>query len=96
MRLAQLHLSEERCQECDRLLKAGDISAHDKKCRKCRLRLRKKRNQTESEEQNKRDREAAAETNLFFVSQQMPDRGHDQKRGTAGWVMGEPSPGRSF
>lgn len=34
--------------------------------------------------------------NLMDVSQTMPDRSYDKDRGTPGFLMGEPSPGRSF
>jgi predicted amidophosphoribosyltransferase len=96
MKLQLLHLFEEKCQNCHKRLTFGDISPHDKRCSSCRRKLEKKHDRKDAEEQNTADRLTAADGNLLNVSQQMPDRGHDQKRGTAGWLMGEPSPGRSF
>ena len=96
VKLQQLHLFEERCQSCRKRLAIDDISPHDKRCRECRRKLDKKHASEEAEEQNTKDRVGSSDENLRNVSQQMPDRGHDQKRGTAGWLMGEPSPGRSF
>jgi hypothetical protein len=60
------------------------------------MRKEKKRAREDAEEQNKREREEDSGANLLSVSQQMPDRAYDKDRGTPGWLMGEPSPGRSF
>ena len=96
MKLQQLHLFEERCQDCRQRLAVDDISPHDKRCSKCRTKLEKKHGREDAEERNTSERAKNANDNLLDVSRQMPDRGHDQKRGTAGFLMGEPSPGRSF
>ena len=78
----------------------GDLIAtkpgRKKLCASCYLRSKKKNKSERDEDLNNRDRSRAHNMNLFHVSQQMPDRGYDKDRGTAGWIMGEPSPGRSF
>ena len=96
VKLQQLHLFEERCLDCRERLAVDDISPHDKRCSKCRTKIDKKNGREDAEERNTSERVKSVNANLQNVSQQMPDRGHDQKRGTAGWLMGEPSPGRSF
>ena len=50
----------------------------------------------EDEEDNSQERKRSFEDNLLFISKTMPDRGHDKDRGTHGWLMGEPNPGRSL
>ncbi len=50
----------------------------------------------DEEDDNNQERKRSFEDNLFFMSKTMPDRGHDINRGTHGWLMGEPSPGRSL
>ena len=95
----KLHLLfEDNCRECKKELTADDIEPLDRsmRCSACKLRNKKKLAGQDSEERNKQEREKNFNTNLTSVSQQMPDRGHDQNRGTPGWLMGEPSPGRSF
>ena len=60
------------------------------------MRYDKKKKREREEEVNTNNRLSAANNNLLDVSMQMPDRGYDKDRGTPGWLMGEPSPGRSF
>ena len=48
------------------------------------------------EEDNNQERKRSFEDNLLFMSKTMPNRGHDKDRGTHGWLMGEPNPGRSL
>jgi hypothetical protein len=50
----------------------------------------------QDEAENMAERGQSADLNLLHVSQSVPDRGYDKDRGTSGWLMGEPNPGRSF
>jgi len=65
-------------------------------CQICGIDDDKKKLRQEDEDANEAERLQAADANLLNVTQQMPDRGYDKDRGTPGWLMGEPSPGRSF
>lgn len=100
MKLKSLHLLEGLCHDCKQRLTADDVQltkpGQPELCRPCSARAKKKRDRERQEEANQRERAETSEMNLFFTSQQMPDRGHDAERGTPGWIMGEPSPGRSF
>lgn len=93
-------LFEVLCRGCSKELNTSDIRSVKPfgriYCDRCFSKKQKKSKIDSQEENQKEDREGDHEANLFYVSQQMPDRGHDIKRGTAGWVMGSPSPGRSF
>lgn len=95
MKLQRL-FSESNCKECQNVLKSVDYLKSKDLCRQCGLKVKKAQRLKDEEAANKADTENAVSMNLFNVSRQMPDRGHDAKRGTAGWVMGGVSPGRSF
>lgn len=100
MKLYKLHLFEERCHDCKDRLTADDIEymkpGVQAYCKSCGERNDKKRDREDAEEQNTSERVSMTNDNLRSVSQQMPDRAYDKDRGTPGWLMGEPSPGRSF
>ncbi len=57
---------------------------------------KKKKERQKREEQQEKEQQERFELNKFFASKMMANRGHDEQRGTAGHVMGDPSPGRSF
>ena len=91
---------EDQCKDCQKRLGVDDLvnikpgmSAY---CNECGIRAKKVRKRKDDEEAILNNNGIAVDQNMFNVSRQMPDRGHDIKRGTAGWVMGDLSPGRSF
>lgn len=94
------YLFETFCKSCQKEINTSNIKGVKPfgriYCNKCFLKNQKKTRLKSQEENNKEDREGDYIANLFYVSQQMPDRGHDAERGTSGWIMGSPSPGRSF
>jgi hypothetical protein len=101
MKLSQLHLVETRCRRCSAKLTSKDVESMDPSrgsihCLKCFKAGQKKAASEQSEADNMAERGQDVGVNLFHVSQSIPDRGYDKDRGTPGWLMGEPSPGRSF
>ena len=73
-------LFESRCFQCEKSLEPEDVQPLGRQllCKSCNLRRKKEQKRQDAEEQNRSEREENSEVNLFFTSQQMPDRGHDQ------------------
>ena len=100
MRLTHLYLLESKCTKCGNAITSRDIDSislsKGRFCQDCYKAGLKKAKEERDEAENMAERGQSAEVNLMHVSQSVPDRGYDKDRGTPGWIMGEPSPGRSF
>lgn len=82
---------ETKCPECGQRLSSRELALRKTFCHEC-----SKAEEEQAEADNMARRLQDMEQNLLHVSQSVPDRSYDRQRGTPGWLMGEPSPGRSF
>lgn len=94
-------LNEEKCAICKKHLTTDDAQYMQLKtgrvyCQICGIATSKKNERERKEEAKQRENLEAINYNQLAFSKQMPDRSYDERHGTPGFVMGEPTPGRAF